>query len=110
MSSACRWFFMRIGLRLCLEIWRRQDALSEAMSVCPCWSATKMPATVGVGREEQCPFPVWTSSCIRQGGRLSLPEGTCVKSYDVRGNGVAGFGRSRGSQGFWYISIEELEP
>eukprot|EP00983_Pelagomonas_calceolata_P020152 635640-Pelagomonas_calceolata.AAC.1 len=45
MSFACRWFFMRIGLTVCLEIWRRQDALAEAMSICPYWSATKMPAS-----------------------------------------------------------------
>eukprot|EP00983_Pelagomonas_calceolata_P004288 139626-Pelagomonas_calceolata.AAC.1 len=44
MSSAWRWVLIRIGFRVFLEIWERQDALSEAMSVCPCWSATRMPA------------------------------------------------------------------
>eukprot|EP00983_Pelagomonas_calceolata_P006597 216879-Pelagomonas_calceolata.AAC.1 len=45
MSSAWRWVLIRIGLRVCSDIRERQDALSEAMSVCPCWSATRMPAS-----------------------------------------------------------------
>eukprot|EP00983_Pelagomonas_calceolata_P030370 953122-Pelagomonas_calceolata.AAC.1 len=31
MSSAWRWVLIRIGLRVCLDVWEGQDALSEAI-------------------------------------------------------------------------------